>query len=201
MNKLGDFTETLAVIEEIKSVYDIQEDLTLISEIKNKTNKAEAAFVNEQNETKQLIKSFQNRVDEKHARIASSSTEAFEAKMAEIKEEISSLNSNIEEENSNISILNSTLKEMEEEKQELMQQAEDASAKHKKELPRLKNILRLFLNVSNIRWHQESTHIKGYVTKGQGSNIEMVPFDYDPSRLSQYFIINKLWDLIGSPEE
>lgn len=53
----------------------------------------------------------------------------------------------------------------------------------------------LYCNISHIRWDTESRNVAGCVMPPDGG--VMKPFDIDATKVSEFYVANKLWDLIG----
>ncbi|KAL1495961.1 hypothetical protein AB1Y20_014602 [Prymnesium parvum] len=64
------------------------------------------------------------------------------------------------------------------------------------EVPRARHTISLYANISSIRWDYNSENVKGWITGASGSGLKA--FELDPSKHSQYFITNCLWDLMDN---
>uniref|UniRef100_A0A7S4K4J3 Kinetochore protein Spc24 n=1 Tax=Paramoeba aestuarina TaxID=180227 RepID=A0A7S4K4J3_9EUKA len=61
------------------------------------------------------------------------------------------------------------------------------------DVPKVKNELTLFVNISNIKWDFDSQRVRGYITGPK----DVKKFDIDPKKCSEFETANLLWDLIG----
>jgi hypothetical protein len=61
------------------------------------------------------------------------------------------------------------------------------------DVPRVKNELSLYVNISNIKWDFNSDHIKGFIS----GPSKMKKFDIDPNRCGDIASTDLLWNLIG----
>lgn len=62
------------------------------------------------------------------------------------------------------------------------------------DVPRQRHAISLYANISNIRWdYQDEAKVKGYITSTQAGG-DIRSFELDPTRQSENFIINYLWD-------
>ena len=52
----------------------------------------------------------------------------------------------------------------------------------------------LYYNITHIRWDYESKNVKGYVSVPKKNDIH--PFSVDPTKSSEVFIADYLWDLM-----
>jgi len=66
------------------------------------------------------------------------------------------------------------------------------------EVPRQRHAISLYANISNIRWdYSDESKVKGYITSTAGGG-DIRSFELDPTKQSENFIVNYLWDKMAA---
>jgi len=122
-----------------------------------------------------------------------SSDEQAQFKMQEIQKQKNELTLTIqkmEEEYLNMQV---AMQRLENENYELQKRNQQAEAEAQN-LPKERNILGFYANISKIHWDYNSDNIKGTVTVPQANDIR--PFHLPANRYTHFEIVNYMWDIM-----
>jgi len=118
--------------------------------------------------------------------------EAHKLKLAEYEREKGMIERNINGMLGDIEDLKESMDQLVVEERKVKDREEDIEEETTVEVPRVRNMLSLYDNITRLKWVYTTDQVAGVITKP----TEVRTFTYEPAKHSRYAIANELWDMM-----
>jgi len=188
--------ETRSVVHEAVNVFNPSHDIESVQALNRTLQETQNARQQQQLYLKNLIRELANSKQQSEERIQKNETD--DSHLQQIKKmdkEKSSISKVIMGTEADCEKLSAQTAQLDDEIKNVKSYHSSLDIDSGIEIHSTRILISLYSNLSNIRWdYDEPTLVKGYVSKGERNDVR--PFQLDPSKSSDFFITNYLWELI-----
>ncbi|KAJ6228628.1 hypothetical protein M0813_08665 [Anaeramoeba flamelloides] len=186
--------DTLNLMDELFKILDTQKDTEIISKIQENKSTIQKINTKRQNIIKETIQELTTNIKqiERGIQKLQQTQENEKQKIFKKKDQLNQKVLSIEKQQESLNEEFEVLSKKEKEQENKLSQLEDQSSTI---IPQLSYKMSLYANISGIKWKKEQSennNVKGIIA----TQTDIKEFDLDPKKKSNFFITNKLWDLM-----